>query len=221
MMLGAIHGLLARRFLRGLIALCGVATAAGISLAVTFGVFVWNVAHRAPPVDPHADGIVVLTGGADRIESGLQLLREGRGQRLLISGVDPRLGRNAVIRAVEGDAGVACCVDVDHARNTDGNAAETRRWAQAQGYKSLIVVTSDYHMPRSMALLNAAMPGVRLIGYPVGEATDKSAGVRPVRLLLSEFLKYVAVRMRSDEPAGRPDDLRVASRIEMSSNADP
>ncbi len=61
-----------------------------------------------------------------------------------------------------------CCVDLDHsAVNTVGNAAETRRWAQGPRFRSLIVVTSNYHMPRTMAELGRQLPDVALIPFPV------------------------------------------------------
>ena len=119
---------------------------AGLALAVGFVDFAERVAGAAPPADPRAEGIVVLTGGTARIDGALQLLAEGRANRLLISGVNPVVTRQALASTVnDGLRGVLeCCVDLDHqAQDTIGNAAETREWADRRGFASLIVVTSE------------------------------------------------------------------------------
>jgi uncharacterized SAM-binding protein YcdF (DUF218 family) len=132
--------------------------------------FAGRVAGSTPPSDPRADGIVVLTGGAARIDGALQLLAEGRATRLLISGVNRVVTPRILADTLAGDKrdDLACCVDLGHdARDTIGNAAETRNWVESRGFSSLIVVTSDYHMARSMTELATAMPAVRLIPFPV------------------------------------------------------
>ena len=94
-----------------------------------------------------------------------------------------------------------CCVDLDHsAVNTRSNAAGTRRWVHERGFKSLIVVTSNYHMPRAIVELSHAMPDIRLIPFVVvgdrwrGEPWWTSGAT--FRLLLSEYVKYVAAEAR-------------------------
>jgi uncharacterized SAM-binding protein YcdF (DUF218 family) len=116
---------------------------------------------------------------------------------------------------------LSCCVDLDRsAVNTRSNAAETQRWARERGFKSLIVVTSNYHMPRAIVELSHAMPDVALIPFAV--VGDKwrdepwwTSGAT-LRLLLSEYAKYVAAEVRvrladagfeltpelADQPAG-------------------
>jgi len=137
------------------------AGAAVFALALGFVFFAENIVAATPPADPHAEGIVVLTGGTARIDGALQLLAERRADRLLISGVNPAVTLNAISQGVDRSLrGVLeCCVDLGReARDTIGNAAETRAWADQRGFKTLIVVTSDYHMPRSMTELAQAMP---------------------------------------------------------------
>ena len=131
---------------------------------------------------------MVLTGGAFRINDALELLAAGRGQRLLITGVNPATRAREISRLMpEHRRWFSCCVDLDHsATNTIGNAIETRRWAKARGFKSLIVVTSNFHMPRAMAELAHQLPDVTLVPYPVvsdkvrveslvGEPVDREA----------------------------------------------
>src|SRR5918994_4652147 len=105
-----------------------------------------------------ADGIVALTGGAQRIGDAIDLLAKGYGRRLLITGVNERTSRQEIARLNPGQRRFFdCCVDLDYrARNTIGNAIETRRWAERNRFRSLIIVTSAYHMPRTMVELNHA-----------------------------------------------------------------
>jgi uncharacterized SAM-binding protein YcdF (DUF218 family) len=95
---------------------------------------------------------------------------------------------------------VHCCVDFDRSRNTLGNAIETRRWAERRGFRSLIVVTSNYHMPRALAEIAHQLPNVTLVPFPV--VTDRQraepwwGSVANVRLMLTEYLKYLFARLR-------------------------
>lgn len=155
-----------------------------------------------------ADGIVVLTGGSSRVSDAMELLAAGYGKRLLISGVHPTSGASDISRSLpenqalsDNQSLLGCCVDLDRsAVNTRSNAVETRRWVRERGFKSLIVVTSNYHMPRAIAEMSHAMPDVTLIPFAV--VGDKwrdepwwSSGTT-FRLLLSEYAKYVAVEVR-------------------------
>jgi uncharacterized SAM-binding protein YcdF (DUF218 family) len=149
-----------------------------------------------------ADGIVVLTGGSSRVSDAMELLAGGYGKRLLISGVHPTNDVSDISRSLpDNQSLLGCCVDLDRsAVNTRSNAAETRRWARDRGFKSLIVVTSNYHMPRAIAEMSHAMPDVELIPFAVvgdrwREEPWWTSGAT-VRLLLSEYVKYVAVEVR-------------------------
>ena len=149
-----------------------------------------------------ADGIVVLTGGSSRVSDAMELLAGGYGKRLLISGVHPTNAASDISRSLpDNQSLLRCCVDLDRsAVNTRSNAAETRRWARERGFKSLIVVTSNYHMPRAIVELSHAMPDIALIPFAV--VGDKwrdepwwTSGAT-LRLLLSEYAKYVAAEVR-------------------------
>jgi len=177
------------------------------------GGFIWFlslVADHEPVLKGKADAIVVLTGGSSRVIDGIELLAAGHGQRLLISGVHRATSTGEISRvAPEHEQVLRCCVDLDRsAMNTRGNAIETRRWVQARGFRSLIVVTSAYHMPRAVAELSHQMPDVTLIPFPVLSDRIKAepwwSSPSTARLLLSEYLKYIyaMVRMRISPAAG-------------------
>jgi len=149
-----------------------------------------------------ADGIVVLTGGSSRVSDAVDLLASGYGTRLLISGVHPTNGASDISRTLpDSQLLIACCVDLDHsAVNTRSNAVETRRWAHDRNFRSLIVVTSNYHMPRAIVELSHEMPDIELIPFVV--IGDKwrdepwwTSGTT-LRLLLSEYAKYLAAEVR-------------------------
>jgi uncharacterized SAM-binding protein YcdF (DUF218 family) len=172
-------------------------------LLVGFGFawFVWRLPAEEVELKRNADGIVVLTGGASRIADAIELLASGRGRRLLISGVHPSTGVGEISRSMpEYQRMFSCCIDLDHsARNTLGNALETRRWVSDRGFRSLIVVTSNYHMPRAMAELGRQLPGVTLMSFPVVPERLRgdswwSRGVN-AKLLFSEYVKYMAAML--------------------------
>ncbi|TYO63564.1 YdcF family protein [Bradyrhizobium hipponense] len=157
-------------------------------------------AELAP--DRRADGIVVLTGGSSRVSDAMELLASGYGRRLLISGVHPTSRASDISRTLpENQSFMHCCVDLDRsAVSTRGNAAEARRWAEGRGFKSLIVVTSNYHMPRALAEFSHAMPQTALIPFAVvGDKWREEpwwTSASTLRLLLSEYVKYLAAEVR-------------------------
>ena len=176
--------------------------ASAVGVAVGFVAFAESVVRTQPPPDARADGIVVLTGGTARIDGALALLAEGRAERLLISGVNPNVSRETIANMVDETLRpqLDCCVDIDHARDTIENASSTGRWVSNRQFSSLIVVTSGYHMPRSMAELGDAMPGVRLIAFPVATTEiDLSAwwhDQTAFTVLVREYGKFLAAEAR-------------------------
>jgi uncharacterized SAM-binding protein YcdF (DUF218 family) len=166
-------------------------------LALGFILFAAVVTRPPAPADPHADGIVVLTGESRRIAEGARLLKEGRAERMLISGVFRRTGKQALMR-ISGlpEQKFDCCVDIGYAAlDTAGNADETRAWAAERRYATLIVVTASYHMPRSLAELSLALPTTRLIPHPIVTKgfPERRWWLNPsvTRVLLSEYLKFL------------------------------
>lgn len=156
-----------------------------------------NDAHvlREPPVI--ADGIVVLTGGADRIDTALHLLADGRAPLLLVSGVSGGAELADLTRRVPLDPAQAVRVTLGRtAQSTLGNAAETTHWVRALGIQRLIVVTAGYHMPRALLELRHALPDVELHPVPVQSPALRGASpAATVRLLSNEYTKLLAVRL--------------------------
>lgn len=177
--------------------------ALGVSV-IGFGFVLFaNAVMREPEThDVRADGIVVLTGGQTRISEAARLLKDGRGERLLISGVNTKIGRPSLIKISGIDEKTFnCCVDLGYgALNTVGNAEETRRWAEAFGYDRLIVVTASYHMPRSLAELARAMPEIELLPHPVSPDGLREKvwwlDATTTRLLAAEYIKFLPAAVR-------------------------
>jgi len=169
-------------------------------LILLVGGFVWfvsNIANEEVTLDTRADGIVALTGAAARIPDAIELLATNRGKRLLITGVHRATSSKEIARLTPlYTKYFTCCIDLDRtALNTLGNALETRRWAREHNFNSLIVVTSNWHMPRAMAELEHQLPDVTLTPYPVISEKVKSepwwTSVDTARFLLAEYLKYI------------------------------
>jgi uncharacterized SAM-binding protein YcdF (DUF218 family) len=171
-------------------------------LTAGFFWFAWNIPIEEATLDRNVDGIVVLTGAASRIPDAIELLAAERGKRLLITGVHRATSTKEIARLTPLYARFfACCIDLDRsALNTFGNALETRRWARAHNFNSLIVVTSNWHMPRAIAELEHQLPDVTLIAYPVISEKAKAepwwSNWDSARLLFMEYMKYLLARTR-------------------------
>jgi uncharacterized SAM-binding protein YcdF (DUF218 family) len=165
--------------------------------------FVWFALPPRPENgDRPTDAIVVLTGGRGRIASGIDLLREGKGRELFVSGVDRRVDFEALWRVFGAiETHPRCCVVLGHdAENTRENARETALWMRRRGYKSLRLVTAWYHMPRSLIEFRRAMPGIAIIAHPVFPEEPRLgrwwAWHDTALLLLGEYDKYLATLFR-------------------------
>ena len=169
-----------------------------------FLVFVSRLNTLAAPVAiERVDAIVVLTGGKYRVAQSLELLRERQGQRLLISGVHPDTSLDSLISLAPSQSDLLkCCVDLGReATSTVGNAWEAKRWVEKGGYDSILLVTSNYHMPRSMMELSRAMPSVEVTPYPVfheGIVVEEWwRDAETAELLLKEYAKFLASAIRA------------------------
>lgn len=182
-----------------------------VGLGAGFAWFAWR-AGRAETVAPKADGIVVLTGGAGRVELALRLLADGQAQRLLVSGTGPG-DVGAIVARAGLDAGLSARVPAERitlgrgARTTRGNAIETADWVEANGIRSLIVVTSGYHMPRALVELARTLPeGVTVHAVPLVPHAADGHDQPPWRLLLAEYAKWLGAVAGMSIAVGRDDE---------------
>jgi uncharacterized SAM-binding protein YcdF (DUF218 family) len=171
-----------------------VVAAVAAAWVTGFGWFLYlGVRDIAPP--PHVDGIVVLTGGPERVDVALRLLTTGAADRLLVSGAGEKteLADLAHLSGMD-PAPMEQQITLGHAaRTTRGNALETASWAQAAKVRTLLVVTTWFHMPRALVELRRAMPGQELLPYPVGQLrNDELIHASAIRRLISEYHKYLA-----------------------------
>ena len=187
--------------------LSGAARGLAITCAALFALsvagFIWFAAPPSPENEAvPTDAIVVLTGGPLRLQSGMALLRDGKGRKLFVSGVNQQVDLDELLR-VSGNAPewAACCTVLGHdADNTLGNARETAQWMRRQGFSSLRLVTAWYHMPRSLLELDRAMPEIEIVAHPVfpdevsGEHWWASRGT--LLVLASEYGKYLGALLR-------------------------
>lgn len=209
--LGALRqglNLLGRLVLVGLL-MCGFLLATG------FIFFANSIERHEASLTPQADGIVVLTGGGERIGDGIRLLAQGAGKRLLISGVNAQTKPAEVARnSPDRQHLFSCCIDLGYrAINTIGNAIEARDWARQHGFKRLAIVTSAYHMPRTLGEFAAVLPDATLIAHPVVseefEAGPWWKDPHQARVLMIEYVKHVAsIPRRMLEPSPGAWSLR-------------
>jgi len=202
--------------MRGLLLWAGII--AVIAFIAGFWSFAENVRHEAE-APPQAQAIVALTGGSlERLTTGVRLLEEHKGERLLISGVNRIVTDAELYHALNVDPALGeCCIDVGRsAEDTLGNASETAAWAREHRYTNIILVTDDYHMPRSQAELALALPEAEIHPYPVRTRwtdpklwrSDLGAATR----LGAEYVKYLVIRGREaliglgSNPEPQPDD---------------
>ncbi len=162
-----------------------------IALAWTLGFALFMLLLGEPVGRVRTDAIVVPTGGAGRIDRGLALLRAHQAKRMLVTGVGP--GVRPVDLALANSASpalFACCVDLGtDAVDTRSNAAETARWVRDRGYRSVRLVTSDWHMARAKMELGAALDSdVRIVGD--GVPTEPRLGS-----LINEYNKLLLRRV--------------------------
>ncbi len=185
-----------------------------LALLVTYVDFVQQVRNsvKSQPAKS-ADGIVVLTGDSKRITTAMDVLNSRMGERLLISGVNQNVSRDTLEHKVTGKSRTfSCCVDLDYlSMDTRDNAEYASYWANFHEFDRLLVVTSDYHMPRSLLMMKRSMPRLDIIpaAVPSLAAADKSlAGLALSPIILREFSKYLIVQLGMESAA---DYMRAAA----------
>ncbi|MGE5515593.1 MAG: YdcF family protein [Bacteroidota bacterium] len=183
-------------------ALVGVAVAVAGMWFMGFLWFVATLPSRVEDVTTRTDAIVVLTGGSERLTTGIALLHDGLAGRLFISGVHRGVDVADILKAARSEhPDLAGAIVLGHAADdTVGNASETARWVAQEGVGSLRLVTGAYHMPRSLVEFRHALPGVAIVPHPVFPDTVKSREwwrwPGTAALLATEYSKYLAAEIR-------------------------
>ena len=179
----------------------------GLLWGIGFALFIGALPAPSTSISTKADGVAVYTGGGGaRIEAGMNLFAEGAGKRLLISGVHPDTSRTRLAEFWKGSTELFnCCVDLGReAMTTTGNAAEVGEWVEKNGYDEIVLVTSDYHMPRAMASTRARMPGVVIHPYAVASGymneNKRPASYKAWKKLAGEYTKFLLARARAVFP---------------------
>lgn len=146
---------------------------------------------QAPEDAPVADAVVVLTGGDGRLDAGLALLAAQKGERMLISGVHQSVSYRDLSALTGAPMTIfECCIDLDHVSDsTKENAVQSAAWATGKGYSSLLIVTADYHMSRSLAQFRLAMPDKAIIPFPVASKISMQG-------LVTEYSKLLVTKSR-------------------------
>ncbi|KLN62378.1 hypothetical protein WH96_02405 [Kiloniella spongiae] len=173
-----------------------------LSCVLGFFWFATNLPEEVTNDTEAADVIVVLTGGSDRINTGLDLLELGTAKKLFISGVYKGVEVQELLRLSQrAPKNLECCVKLGYqADDTRGNALESQNWIEEEGYSSLRLVTAAYHMPRSLLEFRNAMPNIKILPHPVfpQHVKQKDWWLWPgsMTLILSEYVKFLMAHVR-------------------------
>ena len=153
-------------------------------------------------IDREDTGIVALTGGGGtRIKAAIKLYDARLGKKVFISGVHPDIRMEDISAEIIPErTSLSCCVEIGKkALTTKGNAIETAEWVEENQLETILLVTTDYHMPRSIAEMRTTLPDVKIIAYAVPSSkVDRKSWYRDVnswRILLTEYAKFSAVTL--------------------------
>lgn len=189
------------RLLRLVVLASGLLAALWLAGLVMYAEHVRSLDAAVLDADPApVDAIVVLTGGSERLRTGLELLSAGKGKKLFISGVYPGLTLDKIAGMQDVSADLrACCIALGHAADsTQGNAEETQDWLALENYHSVRLVTANYHMPRSLLLFRTLMPNLTIIQHPIAPETvmleEWWQHTGTASLLITEYDKYLVAR---------------------------
>lgn len=175
-----------------------------LAWAVGLAAFIAGLPKPAAGAASDIDGVIVYTGGGGaRIAAAMTIFADGTGRRLLISGVHPDISKESLAGLWKGAPDMfECCVDLGHkARSTEGNASEAAEWALAHDFRHVVLVTSDYHMPRAIIATRARLKDADITPFVVasGYLDDKGrpASREAWRNIAGEYGKYVLSRVKA------------------------
>ena len=158
-----------------------------------FIIFLKNIEYKKVNFDNQTDGIAVLTGGKGRINLGLELFIKRKNLKLIISGVDKKVSDKSIIpNDLEDNSNIT--IDKD-SENTYQNAKIINKWTSKYKLQNITIITSYYHMPRSMMLMQSLMPNINFYSFPVEKKISNKTSFRENILyyffLTEEYIKYV------------------------------
>ncbi|MBK9563170.1 MAG: YdcF family protein [Micavibrio sp.] len=141
----------------------------------------------------HSDAIIVLTGGKDRIETGLDLFAEELAPELFITGVHDDVTQAEILARYTGAKPLPeCCMVLGYkANSTTENASETKEWMAGKNIKTIRLVTANYHMPRAVLEFRAALPGVKIITHPISQPDIAPGDKKFWHIIFEEYHKTV------------------------------
>lgn len=188
-----------RRAIRGWSAAVAVAAIAWLAGLIWFAE---AIPKSVADPDTPTDAVVVLTGASGRLAAGIKIMDEHRARKLFISGVYRGVDVAQILKlARRQGSDIDCCMVLGHdADDTRGNARETADWVHKEGFKSLRLVTSSYHMRRSLLEFRRTMPNIKIIPHPVFSPEFKANGwwnwPGTLQLVITEYCKYLVALMR-------------------------
>lgn len=156
-----------------------------------FALFAVTLGEPADADTPNVEAIIAITGGKGRIEHGAQLLAEGKAKRLLIAGADPSVRKEDLVRRLGAPRQLfECCIDLgSESVDTRSNAEEAKRWLDRRRYKSVRLVTSDWHMRRARYEFN------RQLDSNIEIVPDAVRTEPNFMTLFAEYNKYLLRRL--------------------------
>ena len=175
-----------------------------LMLAAWLGGFLWfsyHINHYQADNTTHTEAVIALTGGRNRIAEAVRLLNDGRAERLFISGV----GQNISLRDIKKRQKINILAENrvtlgTAAKDTVGNAAETAAWIEDNNIRSIRLVTSNYHLPRSIIEFRHTNPQIQIVAHPVySEKVSKKwwTSWHTFSLIFAEYNKFIYGYLRS------------------------
>ena len=159
---------------------------------IGYGAFVLNILSKTHDTYQNPDAIIVLTGGNNRIATGLQLFSEKKAPKLFITGVNASVSDTDINALWTGDTPLPCCIEMGReATTTRENAIETKDWIEKNNIKSIILVTSDYHTDRALQEFRALIPHIAIHKHPVKEQKYSLKHLNFWKLTFSEYNKLI------------------------------
>jgi uncharacterized SAM-binding protein YcdF (DUF218 family) len=159
--------------------------------ALGFVLFAFTLGKPAPADAPATDAAIVLTGGPGRIEHAIDVVKDHKAKRLLVAGVDPSVTKPDLARRIPASGPwLSCCVDLgSESVDTRSNAEEAGRWLARHSYKSVRLITSDWHMRRARYEFEKAL------GHKYALTTDGVRTEPSFLTLFGEYNKYLLRRI--------------------------